>query len=248
MKNGLIRAADGVSFARKAVGFTLVELLVVIAILSILSGLLMPVLSSARKSAHSIACINNLKQCGSAENMYADDHGDFFPFAAPPGSASPRCFHLAAIINYLQVPKDTVLAKKGSQVCPSFVNPFTVDVPEMRLWYNPTSGNNFYYSYAGTHYANSADPYGTSPARRSRYRSPSQTLLLTDGTSQTVYRYVQRFYVIHLGGFNNAWVDGHVTHVKTPYPDETDIALFSAPDKYFYQKDDTTTPPWGEQK
>src|SRR5688572_18727907 len=100
--------------------FTLVELLVVIGIITVLVGILLPVLSKAREQAQRTACMSNLKHIGAAMEMYSNDYRKFpdgftsgsFAYRMKPGhktddpGAFPETYGLAAVLHGIQPQQD----------------------------------------------------------------------------------------------------------------------------------------------
>lgn len=74
-----------ISAGQSKSGFTLVELLVVIAVIGILSAIMFPVLNKAKENARALDCVSNLRQLGSALQMYYSQYDDRFPAAIPWG-------------------------------------------------------------------------------------------------------------------------------------------------------------------
>ncbi len=102
--------------------FSLPELLVVIGIIWLLVALLLPVFSSARRSAYESKCTSHLRQIGMAMRMYLIDHDDQYP---------P---HLLSLM-------PAYVSARGIFICPS--DPYEGNASPPGYWVSP--GTSYFY-------------------------------------------------------------------------------------------------------
>ncbi len=161
--------------ARRA--FSLVELLIVISIIGLLAGMLLPVLQSARATAHSVSCQNNLKSIGGALLLYATNSRGRFPVFSDDYSTSPTDVNQTWVGKLLETMGDS----RATFQCPTvptqgqaFRDGGKFDPVDFPLGYN----------YVGMSYLHGdmEDPSRRGGAVMSTFRKPASTIMAGDGS------------------------------------------------------------------
>ncbi len=214
---------------RRSRGFTLIELLVVIAIIAILAAILFPVFARAREAARQSSCASNLRQLGTALQMYSQDYEGCYPLhlTLPPSyTVGHYWFGLLAngVVDKTQGMLYPYTRNHQIQLCPSFTG--------RPAYGNATGGYGYNWIYLASNTA--AGRYGDYTVHEASINRPADCIAFADvatyrtGANAGLY---ETFSIappsssLGFGDFPNAhfrhnevlnavFVDGHVKALK----------------------------------
>jgi len=205
-----------------SLSFTLVELLVVISIIGLLAGLSFPAISGSMAKAKSSECVNNLRQIGTAINLFASENNGYLPYATGPnaaGSANSYSF------NHWEAPLAVIMGVGTGSV--SFPSRASFDDAKAKHPFNCPACKTGFRTYTANMRSMGFLPGGNAYPQRiiASLVKSSQLILVADDTfgdpapanSGTDYfdesNYTNRIGIRHGGRANALFGDFHVESI-----------------------------------
>jgi prepilin-type processing-associated H-X9-DG protein len=185
----------------------------VIAIIAILASMLLPALNKARSKAHTIACLNNVKQLGTVFQNYIDDFDGCYPKGFGLGLAGWKDSWAQFLIERYLNNSNKIF------ICPVAETLFST---ESMGWYPHYGYNSYIYSSTDTGWN----------YKQGKIKNPSKVICLVDvvydkDSPTKGYYYLTNFSKVHTRhndgkAANTLYCDGHaVTNIATTEPPTT---------------------------
>lgn len=220
--NGASKAGGRSTFSSRNGGFTLVELLGAVFIVLILAVLVVQGAKQLIDRAKTTKCVSNLRTYASQAIAYAADNGGAIPILDKEGRYFQRVLPEYPD-NYSIYPK---------LLCPSYVQKRKSEGKFeasglLTIWWTGYNGNRYFADSSGVAGSEKKNNY-LSPGRLTQIQNPSKTPLYFDNNTDDPLAgdagggYAEdgkgpwhyAFWKAHQGGFNIAFIDGHVEWVK----------------------------------
>lgn len=221
--------------------FTLIEMLVVIAIIGILASLTVTATSRARRSALSTRAMNNAKQIGSLNMLYAVDHSS--QVLGQGDSWDDTLFLFENFTHYLTNGTGNPSPEEMERALKQLVDPL---VPKQLVKYGRypyTWSINAIFNTRNGRVAQGVDEWGSSAMRPrnlrrlSEFNSPATTIYAVSGGYQFKLDHAQNdgllkepksrqpIFYFHRDGKSTpaVFLDGHAAIVSYPIPEEAII-------------------------
>lgn len=211
--------------------FTLTEILVLLAIIAVVATLILSGVAKIRDRAASAQCISNLRQVGTALNLYAAENNGIYPPTSADGQNSPK--------GWIQSNWAVLLMNKGYAssgrifLCPS-IAPKIAAGDDLQAIYAPSRYAHQFHTYGlrSMHPAKlwpwpggDGDFYNA-PIRVSAIEQPSKSIVVSDsigffdGNRTGSYHFApyiswSGLHFRHSDKANSLFADGHVESLNT---------------------------------